>query len=792
MKERILTRRAIYVGIVISSGIIALLLVLLSAQERPIVVSTPPPELELARVLEGPDPNAIYLQLQAGEPEITEVSYEYEHWKKGEVSVRMEGFSSIMSPGDPMLPYQLYQIALPPDADPATLELQITQLVEEEIPGEYRVAPAPPHEPCQEPSEKEPPPESEKWGEGKNIFAGRNTFVYEEDALYPAEVSGVTYGGRLRKWKVATVAFYPVRYNPVEGMLFLTRQIDLKISFSRDSAYLKRPEVEPLLRDDVFDDRARELFLNFDRAKQWYQKPILEEVPEESNPGNKTDDSQPSDPNYAIITTEETFSSTATLTGTLDDFCFQKEELGFEVMVVTEHRVRTVEGDSITGYSFALLPGIDGYEDVTGAPAPDQRPDRVRKWLQDYYVPLGIEYVLLIGNPDPDNMEDGDLVGDLPMKDTQLHLFADVPTDFYFAELTGDWDLDDDGYAGEYYPPTGVSYGIPAAVAHGLFSARWEGVLEVIGAPDPVTLRLTIQTEGNTKVWLDQDDNGLTEADVIFEDMSVHWPQATYIYPELSNGHYQIKIEYAQTGGDAYCDVYPYSWTDGVTPTLKHDDGTGTYVNYLEADFFNNSSFGGAPTAEWDNRTVYLYYTTGDKGPGGVEFFADVIVGRIPCYDEDQNGSLDYAQLNDILSKTINFENAPVGANPWRVEVLASSPYVAAWDAAVGDYTVAKYEWAEMLRDGVAVPTVWDWYRIYEQTYPDVVPDAEVHDGCTPTKTEAAWNDPTDPDDGRGVVMWMTHGDQTSARKVFANDQCAVLDNTKPSVVGLQQRPARV
>jgi hypothetical protein len=742
-----------------------------------------PAEPELARVLKGPDPNAIYLQLRAGELEIVEVPEGYEYWEKGEVSVRLEGFEGMMSPGQPMLPYQLYQIALPPDADPATLELQITELTEEAIPGEFRIAPAPPHEACQEPSEKEPPPESERWGEGKIIVAGRDTLVYEEDALYPTEVCGVTYGGQLRKWKVATVAFYPVRYSPVEGKLLLVSQVDLKISFERDSVYLKRPEVGALLRDDAFDDRARELFLNFDRAKLWYKGPLLEGVVGESSPGDETGGTWPLDPDYAIITTNETFSSTATVTGTLDDFCFHKENLGFEVMVITEDQVQTVEGDSVTGYSFAPLPGVDGYEDVMGAPAPDQRPDRVRKWLQDHYISLGIEQVLLIGNPDPDNMEEGDLVGDLPMKDTQLHLLADVPTDYYFSELTGDWDLDDDGYAGEYYPPTGESSGIPAGVPHSLFSARWEGVLEVVGAPDPVTLVLTVRTEGDTKVWLDQDDNGLTEADAIFEDTSVHWPKATYLYPELSNGHYQIKIEYAQTDGDAYCSVYSYSWIDGVTPTLKHDDGTGTYVNHLEADFFDNSTFSGAPAAEWNNRAVYLYSVTGDKGPGGVEFFADVIVGRIPCYDEDQNGSLDYVQLNDILSKTIAYENAVVSANPWRLGILASSPYVAAWDAVAGDYTIAKYEWAEKLRDGVALPAVWDWYRIYEQTYPGVVPDAEVHTGCAVTETLPAWNDPDDPDDGRGVVMWMTHGDQTSARKVFGNDHCAALDNTRPSLV---------
>jgi|GEM_PF-4501472 len=740
-------------------------------------VSERPVPGQAVRVLTGPDPDAIYLQLQAGRPDIRAVPTGYEYWREDQVVVRMADFQTLMSPGEPMLPYQLFTIALPPEADPTSLELHITRLVEEKMPGEYRVAPAPRHERCQQPRPPVPPPASEVWGEGKRIVAGKNIQIYGSDAPFPASVGKVMYGGQLRKWKMAAVAFYPVRYLPVSGSLLLARQVDLKISFRRDREYLKRADVVARLRDNAFDRRAKALMLNARTAERWYRQPLLDTLPA----GKSGED--PADPNFAIITTEETFTNTATAAGALDDYCFHKENLGFQVMVVTEHQVRVVAGDSVTGYSFSPLAGVGGYEDVAGAPAPGQRPEKVRKWLQDNYIPLGIVYVLLIGNPDPDNMAADDAVGDLPMKNTQLHLFADVPTDFYFAELTGDWDLDGDGYAGEYYPPTGETYGIPAAVTPGLFSVRWEGVLEVTGAVDPVSILLYVSTEGQTRIWLDQDNNGLTDADLVMEDATVHWPAYVSHWTELANGQYAVRIEYVQAGGDAYMSLNTYCWTEGVGHTLKHDDGSGTYVDDLAADYFANTTFSGAPAAEVDDRSVYLYHAAGDKGPGGVEFYADVIVGRIPCYDEDQDGSLDYDQLNHILNKTITYETAVASANPWRLGILASAPYVANYDDTAGDYTVAKYEWAEMLRDGVALPAVWDWFRIYEQTYPGVVPDAEVHTGCSTTQTETAWNDPADPDDGRGVVMWMTHGSQTSARKVFDNDQCATLDDSKPSIV---------
>jgi hypothetical protein len=496
----------------------------------------------------------------------------------------------------------------------------------------------------------------------------------------------------------------------------------------------------------------------------------------------------------------------------------------------------------------------------------------VRKWLQDNYAALGIEYVLLIGNPDPDNAEPDDLVGDLPMKDCQLHLEADVPTDFYFAELSlGNWDLDGDGLAGEYYSSAGYSLGIPGGVIDkGLFCVRWEGVLEVefpvahtnlvadvsagsttldvadsagfirwqyvqIGvagaaeteiarihavdvnqltvypplsnthpAGTPVEMlafvRLVFVTEGNTKIWFDKDNDGFTDADIVLPTQPEHRPyKEPYYDATLSNGHYPIRVEYIQSGGDAFCKVYLVRWVD-VNTAFKHDDGMGTYADGLEADFFNSNDFTGAPISDItsDSKANVQYAAAGDRGLGGVEFYADVIVGRIPCYDEDEDGILEYADLDAILDKTIEYENADIHEEIWRRSILALCPYVArkaATDPETGDIITdpvtgdtvyeysAHYKWAEKLRNEDAPPPLWDWYRIYEEDYPDVAPPAEVVDGCEPTtKITDAW------DDGRGVVMWMSHGSKTTVNctrhgTIFRKSQCDVLDESKPSIV---------
>jgi len=61
---------------------------------------------------------------------------------------------------------------------------------------------------------------------------------------------------------------------------------------------------------------------------------------------------------------------------------------------------------------------------------------------------------LLIGDPDPfDKSDIGDNVGAVPMKMTWLNGSGDdsgaYPTDFYYGELTDDWDADGDGWAAE-------------------------------------------------------------------------------------------------------------------------------------------------------------------------------------------------------------------------------------------------------------------------------------------------------------------------------------------------------
>jgi hypothetical protein len=77
-------------------------------------------------------------------------------------------------------------------------------------------------------------------------------------------------------------------------------------------------------------------------------------------------------------------------------------------------------------------------ESTWGGGSGDAAANNIRAWLAGNYVSEDILYVLLLGNPHPGT-------GDVPMK----MCISDHPTDYFYAELTADWDKDGDGIYGE-------------------------------------------------------------------------------------------------------------------------------------------------------------------------------------------------------------------------------------------------------------------------------------------------------------------------------------------------------
>jgi len=117
---------------------------------------------------------------------------------------------------------------------------------------------------------------------------------------------------------------------------------------------------------------------------------------------------------YVIITTDD-------LKDSLSAFKNWKEDCGYSVIT------RTVS------WIYGQYDGND-------------EPERIRNFLVDEYDEWNITYVLIVGDIDS-----------VPMRycypDPALHNNDEwrIPTDYYYADLTGEWDTDKDGYYGEGY-----------------------------------------------------------------------------------------------------------------------------------------------------------------------------------------------------------------------------------------------------------------------------------------------------------------------------------------------------
>ena len=116
---------------------------------------------------------------------------------------------------------------------------------------------------------------------------------------------------------------------------------------------------------------------------------------------------------YVIITTDELVNSVKSLE-------IWKKYLGFSVETITLSWI------------------TDNYQGVDSQ-------EQIRNFLIDKYGEWGIEYVLFVGSRNTIPMRE---VYTIPTEFEEG--YGSLYTDFYYADLTGDWDSDNDGLFGEY------------------------------------------------------------------------------------------------------------------------------------------------------------------------------------------------------------------------------------------------------------------------------------------------------------------------------------------------------
>jgi hypothetical protein len=312
-------------------------------------------------------------------------------------TAQFPGMSLVGEPGQPGLPVQRLRVILPPHADLDSVSARLDAEDVEELPGAWDVNPVPP---VATSADGRP-----VWPSGRKIANGRDVAAYAADKSQPAALVGRVHAGRLREWRMVEVECFLYRYNPAAKRLSRLRSAQVVISFRRLAQVQSIPVQPPRLAERV-RGRVREGTVNFSEMEALYAPPVATEG-----------DPAPQLPRYVIIT-RSTIQSGSTQ---LANFVALKQAQGFTVSVVTEG--------------------------TWGGGTGNTAAENIRAWLAANYLSMGIEYVLLIGNPNPSS-------GDVPMKmcypqryDTS---YLECPTDYYYAELTGDWDLDNDGLYGEY------------------------------------------------------------------------------------------------------------------------------------------------------------------------------------------------------------------------------------------------------------------------------------------------------------------------------------------------------
>lgn len=196
---------------------------------------------------------------------------------------------------------------------------------------------------------------------------------------------------QMRVYKILKITFLPVVYNFSSKNAFALRSITFRISFNGASARAFPSH----LYSKTFEKIVKDVIVNKDMISAYSFTDI------------KTCQTTVK---YVIITS----SSLASEAQRLKNHKENAKGLTAEVFTV----------ESI----YATYPG-------------DDEPEKIRNFLKDCYTNLGTEWVLIAGD-----------INVVPIRyvhsEVQSNTY-DIPTDYYYADLTGDWDSDGDGTYGE-------------------------------------------------------------------------------------------------------------------------------------------------------------------------------------------------------------------------------------------------------------------------------------------------------------------------------------------------------
>ena len=379
---------------------------------------------------------------------------------------------------------------------------------------------------------------------------------------------------------------------------------------------------------------------------------------------------------YGIVTTSE-IRSASTMLSTFES---HKASRGFNVQVFDETHWG---GGGLTG---------------------DNAAEALRGFLQSAHNQHNLEYLLIVGDP-------RDSVGPIPMKtlyprnpdDGSSFTKIPVPSDYYYADTTGNWDLDGDNEYGEFGSTTG-DFG-PGGIDRN--HEMYVGRIPVYGTSNNQSLF-------NQSV---QDlDHILTKTIAYQNETDISWRNTTLIAAEGANRLFygeQIKDDLLQPNGINDYRVYD---SIGVPLSDPPDANTCTIPNVKAGWDATNPGVvtwlthgGGTGAAAVMNTTTAA--TLDDNFP--------VMTWQASCLNSQPSNTnnLSYELLINGAIATVGFTEISHGpgsevdlTSDWHISGIAGLGYGYISRIAIDQLSVGK-ALMELKRDSTLFNRSWYWHN---------------------------------------------------------------------------------
>ncbi len=311
--------------------------------------------------------------------------------------------------GEPELPGVSITLIIPTGQTVASIKIDTQD--KEKIEGVFNIYPT------QSPVPTSIHAEKPKW-------VDQDPGVYLSDEAYPLPIFNIVSEGYFDgATRLLTIKISPFQYLPLTGELWFTNQV----TFTLNYAATKEPSFQPLKRSEnvqkIYDGILRRIVYNTNDIST---NQIRHVNNKNLSKGNAVQAGSCDSWEYTVITNE-------TLAPYFSDFITFKKRRGMDIGLVTvEDIYDNYIGDQTSGI----------YDDA----------GKIRKYLTEAYSDHTV-WVLLGGD---------DTV--IPVRYGAAYSGTNnwsyiIPTDLYYAELNGDWNIDNDTYDPILAPPALQSQG---------------------------------------------------------------------------------------------------------------------------------------------------------------------------------------------------------------------------------------------------------------------------------------------------------------------------------------------